>query len=360
MKNYAQFVDLVNRYLERQERSAAWLSKQIGRHQATVSKWLSEHKRPGSPEIVVRMAAALELGVAECNELLKLAHYPHRVEDLRETVTDQDTQRAIAALDRRSSASSPVQATPSSAPLMPMQLHHPPPAPSSHAPPQFAEVLLEYVSKTFNEAYIDRREFGQLMRQLHEEISLIRKGLADAALSLSEPFHSSTVNVKFLRREPILVVAAPSHHLAQLDNVMLEDFQTETMLLTEAGCPYRRRFIRTLRSAAVSPANILEFHSLEAIKQCALTGMGVAVLPQVVVQPELNAGRLVNLQVDGLEFNMATQLLWHKDKWISPALQAFLEMTEEMLGQTAEDEFEEKIKERQIEEKKAQRVLMAA
>ena len=152
MKNYAQFVDLVNRYLERQERSAAWLSKQIGRHQATVSKWLSEIKRPGSPEIVVRMAAAFELGVAECNELLKLAHYPHQVEDLRETVTDRETQRAIAALDRRSSASSPVQTTPSSAPLMPMQLHHPAPAPSSHAPPQFAEVLLEYVSKTFNEA----------------------------------------------------------------------------------------------------------------------------------------------------------------------------------------------------------------
>ena len=190
--------------------------------------------------------------------------------------------------------------------------------------------------------------------------TLLSDGLADAALSLSEPFHSSTVNVKFLRREPILVVAAPSHHLAQLDNVMLEDFQTETMLLTEAGCPYRRRFIRTLRSAAVSPANILEFHSLEAIKQCALTGMGVAVLPQVVVQPELNAGRLVNLQVDGLEFNMATQLLWHKDKWISPALQAFLEMTEEMLGQIAAEEAEEQVKERQIEEKKAQRVLMAA
>ncbi|MCB0082537.1 MAG: hypothetical protein KDE47_16465, partial [Caldilineaceae bacterium] len=56
----------------------------------------------------------------------------------------------------------------------------------------FAEVLLEYVSKTFNEAYIDRREFGQLMRQLHEEISLIRKGLADAAL-LGQFLHTGSM-----------------------------------------------------------------------------------------------------------------------------------------------------------------------
>ncbi|MEZ4664739.1 MAG: LysR family transcriptional regulator substrate-binding protein [Caldilineaceae bacterium] len=172
--------------------------------------------------------------------------------------------------------------------------------------------------------------------------TLLSEGLADAALSLAEPFHSSTVYVKPLRREPILVVTTPNHRLAQFADLMLEDFQTETMLLTEADCRYRRVFMRAMRSAAVSPANILEFHSLEAIKQCALTGMGVAVLPQVVVQQELASGRLVNLHVEGLQFNMVTQLLWHKDKWVSPALQAFLEMTEAMLGKTEAAEIYER------------------
>lgn len=161
--------------------------------------------------------------------------------------------------------------------------------------------------------------------------TLLSDGLADAALSLSEPFQSSTVHVHPLCAEPILVVTAPSHRLAQRKEHVIEDFQAETMLLTEAECRYRRVFMRAMRAAAVTPTNVLEFHSLEAIKQCALTGMGVAVLPQVVVQQELLAGRLVNLHVEGLTFNMVTQLLWHKDKWVSPALQAFLEMTEEML-----------------------------
>ncbi|MEZ4707208.1 MAG: LysR family transcriptional regulator [Caldilineaceae bacterium] len=172
--------------------------------------------------------------------------------------------------------------------------------------------------------------------------TLLSEGLADAALSLAEPFHSSTVYVKPLRGEPILVVATPTHRLAKFADLRLEDFQTETMLLTEADCRYRRVFMRAMRSAAVSPANILEFHSLEAIKQCALTGMGVAILPQVVVQQELTAGRLVNLRVEGLAFNMVTQMLWHKDKWVSPALQAFLEMTEAMLGQAEAPEVDQR------------------
>jgi len=66
--------------------------------------------------------------------------------------------------------------------------------------------------------------------------------------------------------------------------------------------------------------------------------MGVAVLPQVVIQPELAAGRLVALTVADLVFNISTQLIWHKDKWVSPALGAFLVMTRAMVGEGIGDE----------------------
>jgi DNA-binding transcriptional LysR family regulator len=158
-------------------------------------------------------------------------------------------------------------------------------------------------------------------------------GLADAALIMAEPYQTARLLVQPLYPEPILVLAHPHHRLTHGGPVAAQEFRGETLLLTEAGCPYRLAFEQLLRSANVTPANVLEFHSVEAIKQCALTGMGIAVLPWVVVQHEVAAGRLVVLGVEGLSFNMITQLAWHKDKWISPALEAFLTLTRTMLGQ---------------------------
>ena len=168
--------------------------------------------------------------------------------------------------------------------------------------------------------------------------TLLGEGMADAALILNEPYQAPQLIVQPLYQEPILVVAHPHHRLAKAHMITPAALRGETLLLTEANCPYRLAFERVLRSANVTPANVLEFHSVEAIKQCALTGMGIAVLPWVVVQQEVAAERLVPLTVAGLTFNMVTQLAWHRDKWISPALAAFLAMTRTILGEQLDGE----------------------
>jgi len=160
---------------------------------------------------------------------------------------------------------------------------------------------------------------------------MLGEGLVDAVITLCEPYQTRTVTVEQLGCEPIIVAAHAGHRLVTMASIPPEEFRRETLIHTEAGCRYRVAFEQMLRAATVTPANVLEFHSVEAIKQCALTGMGIAVLPQVVIQHELAAGRLVALNVEGMTFNMLTQLVWHKDKWISPALAAFLAMTRTML-----------------------------
>lgn len=168
--------------------------------------------------------------------------------------------------------------------------------------------------------------------------TLLGEGMADAALILNEPYQAPQLIVQPLYQEPILVVVHPRHRLSKARTILPAEFRGETLLLTEANCPYRLAFERVLRTANIAPANVLEFHSVEAIKQCALTGMGIAVLPWVVVQQEVAAARLVPLAVAGLTFNLVTQLAWHRDKWISPALAAFLAMTRTLLSEQPADE----------------------
>lgn len=74
----------------------------------------------------------------------------------------------------------------------------------------------------------------------------------------------------------------------------------------------------------------LEFHSAEAIKQCAKLSMGIAILPEMAVREELQRGELVSLPWDLSAVSFATQMFWHEEKWLSPAVEAFLELARDM------------------------------
>jgi DNA-binding transcriptional LysR family regulator len=49
-------------------------------------------------------------------------------------------------------------------------------------------------------------------------------------------------------------------------------------------------------------------------------------LPEIVVARELRQNRLKALHWTGPSLDIVTQILWHKDKWISPAMAAFMEL----------------------------------
>ncbi|KIL31015.1 hypothetical protein B4067_4061 [Bacillus subtilis subsp. subtilis] len=70
----------------------------------------------------------------------------------------------------------------------------------------------------------------------------------------------------------------------------------------------------------------MEFVSIEAIKQCVMAGLGIGILPEMTVKDDIAAGRMkeLNWQSDCPVF---TQLAWHKDKWMSAPLKAFIDLT---------------------------------
>ncbi len=157
----------------------------------------------------------------------------------------------------------------------------------------------------------------------------VSTGALDVASLLDEPTQARGLVVEHLVDEPIVVLAAPDHPLARRSAVAPGDLKGEAILLTEAGCTYRNLFLRILGNAGVYPPTVLEFGSLEAIKQCIIAGMGLSVLPELAVMTELAAGRLARLRWVGPEMAMATQLVWHPDRREAPALREFLGLARE-------------------------------
>lgn len=165
---------------------------------------------------------------------------------------------------------------------------------------------------------------SHLQRALHD-------GNLDLAFLLELPLPSGALVIEPLVPEPMLLLAHPDHHLARLARVEPRMLDGEGVLLTEAGCSYRVPFERSLARAAARPATVTEFGNIEAIKQCVMAGMGVAFLPAITVAAELARRRLVALPWTEGDYGLVTQMAWHRDKRLSPALRAFIDLTRQVL-----------------------------
>lgn len=130
-----------------------------------------------------------------------------------------------------------------------------------------------------------------------------------------------------LTQENIKMVASPDHPLLAKSKVSPGDLEHETLLLTETGCSYRNMLEESFRMAGVYPQNKLEFVSIEAIKQCVIAGLGIAVLPAMVVEADIEKGQMKELEWNHFRNPIYTKIAWHKDKWMTPPLEAFIELT---------------------------------
>ncbi len=160
----------------------------------------------------------------------------------------------------------------------------------------------------------------------------VEEGSVDVAFVLDAPVEVSSLSVEPLLEESVSVIAPSNHALSSSTLVASRDLSGETVLLPEApesGCAYRGQFERQLGVAGVVPPEKMEFQSIEAVKQCVAAGMGVSVLPSVTVNVELESGKLAALRWEE-PFEVLTQMVWHEERWQSPALRAFLDTAREV------------------------------
>lgn len=159
---------------------------------------------------------------------------------------------------------------------------------------------------------------------------LLAKGELDVALLSMAPVVSENLIVEELGPEPIVIICHPDHILAQQDKVDPLDLSHEHLFVTE-DCDYRRGFENSLKVAGIDPVSKLELADVEAIKRCVMEGIGIAALPKIAVEKEVKEGRLAILNWNAPNFPIFIQLFRHKNKWMSPALKAFLDVTKDTI-----------------------------
>ncbi len=159
----------------------------------------------------------------------------------------------------------------------------------------------------------------------------LETGKVDLAIYMKDEIANPAIHVMPLRTERIFLLCHPLHPLAKKRTVKPTDLAGQTLLLTENGCGYRAKLDRALAMQNVKPGHITEFNSVEAIKKCVAAGLGLAILPAIVVASELRSQQIKALHWAGPTLDISTHILWHKDKWVSPAMKAFCDLVKDNL-----------------------------
>jgi DNA-binding transcriptional LysR family regulator len=168
---------------------------------------------------------------------------------------------------------------------------------------------------------------------VHETLlQSIESGTLDLAVCMVNAVDDERLKSMWLRAEKLVFIVGNGHPLSTKTKSQLQDLNGQTILVTEAGCAYRKQLTQLLSRLNIQPSNTIEFSSVEAIKECVALGMGVALLPHVVAADDLAKNRLKALAWAGLETHIGTYAVWHKDKWISPTLAAFIAVLQTLMS----------------------------
>ena len=132
--------------------------------------------------------------------------------------------------------------------------------------------------------------------------------------------------------DSLAFIVSPQHPLAAAARVSIADLGKELFVAHNVTSPLRQKVIETFQRYR-TPLNMgIDLPTIEAIKRFVAMGNGVALVPHLTVERELETGDLVRVPVDELEMKRVLRLVHRRQATLSYAARGFLRVVR-MLAQ---------------------------
>jgi DNA-binding transcriptional LysR family regulator len=138
--------------------------------------------------------------------------------------------------------------------------------------------------------------------------------------------HSENIISKGFIYDELIVICDLENPLLQKEVVSVEDLSTQNFLMREkySGTRELAESILLLHNISLNP--IWESSSTEAIINGVSQGIGISILPLQLVQDSINRNQVRKLEVDGLKFKRQYLIIYHKNKFLTPASLEFINL----------------------------------
>jgi DNA-binding transcriptional LysR family regulator len=126
--------------------------------------------------------------------------------------------------------------------------------------------------------------------------------------------------------DSLVFVVSPKHRLANRKTVSIAELAGETFVAHNVVSPYRELVIRVFREHKVPLRIDLEMPTIDAIRKLVQGNLGVAFLPRMCVEQEIEQKLLHEVHVKEMHLNRNIFLVYHAKRALSHAGRAFLEL----------------------------------
>ena len=131
---------------------------------------------------------------------------------------------------------------------------------------------------------------------------------------------------RIIYTDHLAFVVSPQHRFSGREEVSIAELGMETFVAHNVVSPYRALVIKAFQNHKV-PLNMdVEMPTLETIRRMVQRNEGVAFLPRMCVEQEIEQGQLCEVQVPELRMERPIRLVYPARRALSHAARAFLEV----------------------------------
>lgn len=164
-----------------------------------------------------------------------------------------------------------------------------------------------------------------------EMFRLLNQNQVDFVYTLDRHIYHSDYVIVTENQEAVHFVTGYQNSLNGKKQIPLQELICQPFILTEKEMSYRRMLSEYLASCSLEIQPVFEVGNTELIcRMLEKNTSAISLLPDYVTEKAVQEKRLVRLDVKEFQLDIWKQLLYHRDKWISPQMQAFMNVIKEV------------------------------
>jgi DNA-binding transcriptional LysR family regulator len=175
-----------------------------------------------------------------------------------------------------------------------------------------------------------RRQYPRIRVQVRRSLSSrVPSQIVDGDLELgviSYDPQDVRVTSTVIFTDHLAFVVSPRHRFAQRRSISIKDLGMETFIAHNVLSPYRNLVIQAFEQHKVTLNMDVEMPTVETIRRLVQANEGVAFLPRMCVEPEIQRRELCEVQVKELKMARQIRLAYPGRRGLSHAARAFLDL----------------------------------
>ena len=150
-------------------------------------------------------------------------------------------------------------------------------------------------------------------------------GVADLGI-VTYPKARKGIQVLALPADRLVLICTPEHPFARHRRIELRKLNGESFIAFEKDSPSRHALDRMFEEHDIQVRVVMEFENIETIKRGVEIGAGIAIVPLLSVQSEVESGALVEVNFKGEDFFRPLGAIVKQRIALSPPAQKFIEL----------------------------------